>query len=246
MVGYGQLKQDEIVSSIPENTRANPPEHAETTVRQQFESRIRAAYVRAMRRWINTTNSCTNSTWGSKHKPELDGGMASNGRRYTSAWSAIATFLVNSNCLDVESFISANCMSGARPPNPHSLHTKDAMDVYCNHARLAPMQLSSALANQAGTFTVETTKLKQWYPDEPDSELWRRVLLTLDIQLSPLFCYCVAAKEGIPEVCQQFEELAISQYMTQPTAYKSTWSSVLPDALVQYCDALLATISRGE
>lgn len=251
MVDYGQPIRDEVVSlsfnpfQLPPDTLANPPDHEATQARVAFESRIRAAYVRAMRRWINENNPGADSTWGADHNPKYDGGIAPNGRNYRSSWVSIADFLAEHNCFDAEGFIDANCIPGARPPEPAQLITQTAIDTYRSRAANTPKALQSALTSQAGVFRVENLKLRRWYPDTAKQEIWRRVLLTLDVQISPLFCYCLAAREGFSDICQLYEELAISQYMTNPAAYRQAWAAVLPDTLIQHCDALLAEINGG-
>ena len=118
VASYGQRNRDVGVNlysdpfQLPSSARANLPGHATGEVRRVFEQRLRAAYVRAMRRWVNESNAGAVSAWGSKPIPKYDGGLASNGRRYVSAWAALATFLAEHNCLDPEGFIAANCIPG--------------------------------------------------------------------------------------------------------------------------------------
>ena len=123
--------------------------------------------------------------------------------------------------------------------------TEAAFDRYQALSATSTRELRYSLSSQAALFKDENVRMRTWYPHTAQRELWRLILLTIDIQLSPLFCYCLGVKEGFDDVRQQYEELAVSQYMTNPAAYKEAWITVLPEFLVQHCDALLAAIGQG-
>jgi hypothetical protein len=107
---------------------------------------------------------------------------------------------------------------------------------YCEHA---DAQLEEAWQADARTFKLALIDMRQRFPEKAGYHQWHSVLTNGFYTMSPLFKYCIAAAEGIAEVCMHEYEAAVVQFLGDPTGYQRVWKDRIPEAFIRDAERVL-------
>lgn len=107
---------------------------------------------------------------------------------------------------------------------------------YCMHA---DTHLAEDWDAYGLEFEVAVRALRTRFPQKPQKELWHFVLMNKFHMLSPLFKYCIAASEDIPEVVNAVHSAALLQFLGDPKGYIRVWKEKIPLALKEEAEQIL-------
>lgn len=198
--------------------------------------RVRAAYVRTRRRFIQSLKQ-NESNYGEMEMPRWDGGYASDGRHYKPIWPKIAAKLEQRGCTNIERFVAVQFDGDA--PTPNMLLSDDAWEKYLQLDSVVEARIRKQFSVETDVFRSRFLEVGEWYPQLSDRECWLRVLVERHNGLSPLFRYCVAVAEGMPEVADAYHEGALLQLLSDPDGYRQHWGPALPEKIVHEAELAL-------
>ncbi len=180
------------------------------------------------------------------------GSLGKATKRGGAMWIELARRVIHRR-VDPEAFIrrqfvsvSIDTKGGVRPPQPESFLRELAFRNYETGRLLIHRDVQVALVCQRSKFETEVTKLAHAGYALPSEKLWAMVLGNRDIDLSPLFRYCLArsiateAKTAEPgrftDIAKRFHEEAALQYIFAPEAYDAFWKTALPPGYAKDAD----------
>jgi hypothetical protein len=201
-------------------------------------SRIRAAYFRNRRNYFSSINQ-QDSEDGFKHIARYDGGHDdATGKNYnTPVWPSILKFLRANKIDNFEGFITAQFQyipglsSQWQVPKPTVLKNDRALTNYINYSTEALNVFRRALTTQLNIFDGEQlAAIKRTDPNTPylPAHFWLMVLRDTSNELTPLFRYCIGVAQQFGEIINAFEASSLTQFLLDPTSYKTYWDSMLP------------------
>lgn len=212
-----------------------PPDAQPTPYTPAMQARIdlidllKSAYVREKRRWLLF------------HKGrEVDYQLPD---RFENCWGKLAALIEQYNFPPV-AYISAQFAKGGRPPYPSQLYSGQAIERYRLLAADHREHVADRLKSETRVFSVEVTALQMSFPTLPLRNHWCRVLSDTNLQLSPLFRYCVGESVGCHEACAEFGQLALDQYLTAAEAYDEHWATMIPPILRQAAQSALKGVEH--
>ena len=193
----------------------------------------RATYIR------ERTNFATLRPGSSKNKkvraytphPKWDGGEDANGHQHKPYWPKMARFMLEHE-LDPEYCIHMQFGDRKRtddPPFPSHITSVNWLDRYQVES---PEVLISEVKDALQTEKAHCMWAIALIEDDDDAqgpELWREVLFDDTIPMSPLFRYCVAYRDKLHDVANEYEQSAMVQYSLARKAYEEGWKGWIPE-----------------
>lgn len=184
----------------------------------------RAAYIREMRKHLLRLT-------GSDHfnlHPKWDGGLDEKHRRCPDVWLRIAKFMLR-NGLNPVACIEARFREIAKTANrirPDQIALPSKLELYHKVCQVDEKHLAQQLRTEQQLCCAEIEM--SWLFDMHGREAWEYVLLNDNLELSPLFRYCLASSEKLQSVMDRYCQEAVAQYLMSPAGYDSTWTRWLP------------------
>jgi len=228
---------------LPEDATAPvEPVKDENSLQAQLAARLRAAYIRERRRWIRAVTG-KDSKYGSKSMPRWDGGRDDDGACHKSVWLDIARHLLDMKCLSPERFVQAQFVE-KQPPMPPMLKSEAAWKRFTDFNGDATARLKSEFKAECIAFELAQQEATTWFPEYDKKDVWRFVLRDTQSQLSALFRFCVALSEHLGDIAEQFQELALLDYLQDPQGYEQVWGTKIPDSLKEDAKDILSGLER--
>lgn len=206
---------------------------------------VRELYVREVRKFLWQRGDV--SDYGSQPIPQWDGGKDAYGRTHVSLWPHIAKFFVD-NELSPELVIC--CMfreaqlRGAATYPPPSLFIGDlSLAIYKRHR----LQI---ITEKAAEYFSDQERLRTWiwqyklHYKMDDADAMRHALSANRSDLSPLFRYCMARKNGLTDVAEKFKSRALLEYVWNKDLLEE-WSEILPSDIQQDAERVKAELCEG-
>jgi len=209
---------------------------------EKLAKRIRQAYIRERRRHQRAITG-KEGKYGIKAMPRWDGGRDDEGVNRKSIWLDIARHLLDMKCLSPERFVQAQFVE-KRPPQPPMLKSEAAWDRFLRFDSDAEERLKNEFKSECFVFAAQCQSASTWFPDYDKIALWRFVLKDLEVALSALFRFCVAASEDFGDVTAQFHDLALQEYLQDPHGYDCAWGENIPDFLKKEALNILNKLER--
>lgn len=173
-----------------------------------------------------------------------DGGRDSNGRRHRPVWERMAQLFLERG-IDPVLFMQAQVNRGSILP-PAALVGEKAVAKY--HAFIV-----EEAANIRNRLQLETLEARLAYgarsramPDLNSLAVWRGVLHDDSLEISPLWRFCAAVAEGLPDIVQELHDAALDQYLAFTAAYDQHWQCVLPERLKQEAQQIRHAAGVGQ
>jgi len=192
---------------------------------------VRQAYIAARRAWEQRFTAKESSYLPG---PMWDGGEL-HGRRYQPVWPKVVTYLMQRHFDgSIEEYMDVQFRQSGltRPPAPNQVFNDGAWQSYLKRP-IIPDLRRREFKTQGSKAAVEVAMLEDL--DGYDKEqATLRVVLNADLQLSPLFRYCLASSVGTPagdELAQKLFGQALKQFQSDVAGYQEHWASMLPARL---------------
>lgn len=208
----------------PANAVANIPRSEEERQREITIERLKAAYVRERRRWLQANR-------GFEGRDDLN-------PYWDTAWPRAADFVITHGC-DPDTYIHAQFNRG-RFVTPKQLWTPKALEAYRKFVQESEGIIADRLAAETRVFEARLFEYQPFLQGRTKEEQWRFLLNDTTLALTPLFRYCVAASCSFHPIMDQYEEQALYQYLGNRQAYDMHWSAVIPPRLRERARQYLA------
>jgi hypothetical protein len=187
--------------------------------------------------WIEEKRKYAQSQGGNQTKykpgPRLDGGCDSVGRSFKPIWPRLAKFVLDYK-LDPVAFVRSQFESckGRPPVSPQMLTSSMALQRYrhytANNVNIVELQLARDIQIRSARDAIELNK-RLYGPTSLD--VYRDVILDVNVAITALFRYMLAIECNIPELAQRWYEQALKQYMYEQDAYDLVWGPLIPQDL---------------
>lgn len=222
------------------------PEEAAAREAAAMATEDTVRHVAGLVRWIYMSLARSykgDMTYGEQRIPAWDGGKDKWGTERTEIWPRLARHLLELNA-DPLLYMRAQFtyMSRARVPVPTTFFNDEAVAKYHRYCTEWPQSLRSqydlALLSVQGILGPYVTRMGWAYPRALRSVLSNMV----QVIASPLFRYCMAANEGLPDVAAAFHDEALGEYVFQKAAYDEQWGDRIPAELRRDAEEIRATM----
>ena len=158
-------------------------------------------------------------------------------------WEAAVRFFVGHK-LSMDRCLQARfalVRSEAQSVFPNMLALDKYLDLYREACRSLPEEMQQEFANQQercyDRLMITTADLQVERPRADPAELGKvalnRVLLNSQLELSPLFRYCLAYDNGLDWIAEHFYEAAHRQYLLAPRLHREIWGKWIPEVLIK-------------
>jgi len=212
---------------------AGPTKRPETReIRSALTRRIREIYVTHCRRYIEERTGVP-SRYGERAMPKWDGGVAADGKKYTSVWMRLARFVVEHQ-VDPATLIRATFTAwieetdSQNPPTPLMVMRESSLQRARTLRGDLEADAQRQLAIQRESFRIGVIVTADRYSITAD-QATGRILRDTSRELSALFRYCMAVAKGYPDIAELYREDAFRHYAFNADAYDSVWGDVVPD-----------------
>lgn len=224
-VSVPRPKAGQIQTPPPEEAEAKPSAANPT---EQAALRLAGAYRRAVHRRNVQVDGRTSpiATLQDSAKPVF--------------WE-LARWCINNQIANFEGYIAAQfAYSVPRhlddqtigcAPNVSSYKSAQALDRWTIYDRRIVSDLKHEFEANCLEFECRTSEARITFPEYTDRQLWKFVLMNNFIALSPLFQYCIAISEQLPEPAEEYHISALHQFLTDPISYVRAWATAIPFAL---------------
>lgn len=213
-------------------------ERANTLLRRYTEI-VRSTYCELRNRW-HSLHERRETNWGAQVVPKYDGGTGPGGQKYKSVWDRVARFVIQ-NSAEPRRFVQVQfAVRQAKPIEPTELVSPRALELYRYNEKTAFEDILRLFHYQQQRAATEFNKLRpckinhQW----TDADIHRAVLGNTLVQLSALFRYCIAHREGYTSIADRYKDEALVQYLSQPEDYDKIWVGWIPPELTNEAQLL--------
>ncbi len=195
---------------------------------------IRKVWAEERRRFELRTTGVA-SDWGNRHMCRWDGGVANDGKHYNPVWPRIAALCDKYNLVP-DLLVRAMFHNRMQyPPEPSQAVGNEAISRYrlftSASTRLErTADIRSAFGCDKSLSTAEVARQKKYFKRD-EAGAWRITLVTMTVNLSPLFRYCVACNQGWDDIAMQFQSPAMRQYLQNADLYDEVWGEYIPENL---------------
>lgn len=180
-------------------------------------NRVRSSYF-----WFyNHYNNQNEQTYGKDEIEKWDGGKY-KGKLYKPIWYAIVKKLKQYNITNIERFVAAQFVF--RPDKhiyPTHLCSSHAIEFYEKFRDTADRNIYETLRSSTNLFKSLFDEVKS------DPNPTETVLGNLQNDLSPLFRYVIAKKEGLSNIAEAVREMAYAQFRKDPEGYLKIWGPIV-------------------
>jgi len=194
--------------------------------------RLYYAYKREMNRVIG-------EVWRgeSKRIPKYDA-------KHSKPWERMAAQLMAAGISNIEGFVHFQFRFGTSR-QPAQLLARDAITKY--QESLTEIRVGQRLEWRAACDEFELhAQTLSFATKMTVAQIQRRVLTTTVYGFSPLFCYCVAAKNDHADICQSCHDAALKQLLTDYEGYATNWAKYIPaDLLKEAAMTIGASFDEG-
>lgn len=212
----------------------HPPGYEKEQLLEQISNRVRTAYIRCRRASVEQRTR-RRSKYGGSGSLHWD---PAEGSTRKSVWLQIANTLLAGGCLDPEGFVAAQ-FDGMTPTPPMMLQPSASV-IYEKWRDCGELEARGLLVSETLQFTRHVADAQRWYPTDTSSrEIWEYVLYDFENRLTPLFRYCIAVSEDMVGVAEYFVDAALTQYLTKPQIYESSWGERIPAKMRHHVRGLI-------
>lgn len=161
--------------------------------------------------------------------PCWDGGQDKFGKRYTSVWKRIVKF-ASTNSVDPTLLVKATFLNrrGSKIPMPTEVATEQSLQ----QARIYGHSMTEYITQQFEAYRHEAQNrlcLKRLArPTALDSELWRAIITSPELDASALFRYGLANDAGEAELARRLRHSAMMEYIKAPDSFDKVMGTFLP------------------
>jgi hypothetical protein len=182
-----------------------------------------AAYGAQMRRWRT-----------------IQTGQQSN---YTDDWQnpcwlRAVQAMQELGCQSPEQYVLAQ-FSANVPLAPAQLAGQAARAAYAAFKQSCDARSRGQWQSESAVFQSACAEMQANRPHCDARQVWEHVLRSLRVPLSPLFRYCLAVAEDMPETANILRAAALDQYLRDPLGFDKNWAGKIPNDLRVTADALL-------
>lgn len=167
------------------------------------------------------------------------------------AWLDLARHLADCGVTMLELFVEAQFHAlapTARAPEPLQLRTDACLSRYRDYVEGTEADVILELKLQTGLAADRITFL-QLYGDAAKEDSYAIVLLDDDLELSPLFRYCLATSLGgsrFHRIAKRYGPEACCEYCRCRKYYKRHWKRILPVGFDRYARSVYDVILEEE
>lgn len=186
--------------------------------KEKDQSRLVVDRLRSSYFWFyNTYNNYQDYSYGSKEIEKWDGGEW-KGKQHQPIWGKIIHNLNKHKITNIERFVAAQFLYRSdKRIYPTHLLSSQSIDYYYRLNETADRNLSELLRCNLSLFKVLFDEVRH------DKNPTLTVLGNIQNDLSPLFRWIVASREGLSEVVNKIESAAYTQLRKDPEGYLRLW-----------------------
>lgn len=208
---------------------------------------VREEYIRQRRAWLCLDGRNPNFTPGRQWDT---GRTGVGGKRSPPVWVKIAQFLVDNEISDYPAFIRRVFEERGphKPaPQPNHLYGPSALRIWKQSVseRELLIRTKQAWEQQKKSFAMAASKHGRVFPDADEAECLKAAITRDTVALTPLYRYCVAVGEGLPEIAEMYEQDALNQYHLSPTLYDKVWGGWIPEQLRKQSERARVPLPEG-
>lgn len=164
-----------------------------------------------------------------RRNPCWDGGQDKFGKRYTSVWKRIVRFATQQQ-VDPILLVKATFFErrGSKIPMPNEICSEKVLQ----QTKIYSHSLLDYITQQFETYRSEAQNrlcLKRLArPTALDSELWRSIITSPELDASALFRYGLANDAGEAELARRLKHSAMMEYIKAPDSFDKVMGEFLP------------------
>lgn len=201
--------------------------------RESPAERIRRLYCEKRRHWARLHQG-KDEPVGEAPVPAWDGGTDAWGRTYRPVWPRLAELLEREQ-LDPDAFLAAQFVDRRQPPTPAQCAGPEALVRYRQYRTEADAGAADPallLAAQARLLSYRLVLGQARLADGWTAvQLLASILADSSLELSALFRYGIARREGLLDLARRLLPLARQQYRTRRADYDRHWQGFVDDAV---------------
>lgn len=164
--------------------------------------------------------------------PRWDGGRTADGKRHESIWLKIAQ-RVYDHGLDWKVLVLAmfEYHKLSTPPPPNLVFAKQGSQRYFSYQNKNAGDMLLDLRVQVDEFERAYYQARLFFDQTKDAVEY--VLNNKTLGLSALFRYCVAYREGLLTIADDWKADALRMYFGRKNDYDEAWTGCIPEALLE-------------
>lgn len=216
----------------------------------ELAKKIRMLYILERRNFETLTTGCP-SKFGESRKSMVfwDGGVDSRGVKHKNIWLRIARFVL-ANSVSPENLVKALFLYHEHndPPKPNLLLTTKNLELARDLQSRGVEDLKIQYKHETYNAMQKAIELQTIKPDLPESEIWKIVALSSDVELSPLMRYYIAYSTKNYDVAESYFQAALIQYLNNWSQYRDFLGDKLPKQLSEKAKEILTkeTVGSGD
>lgn len=209
---------------------------------------IRELWIIEMREFL-LRHTKRQSNYGERELTRWDGRDDGYGARpCTGLWTDLAKFCVQHelNPKDWVNTLFVSWSGTKRHPTPHDLKNSRTLQYYEERRPFFMTDCRLRLNSQKTMTARRLHELRTSCMGYTDEQAVRRVLLDEHLPLSPLFRFCIAMRQNLHDIANQFFPDALVQYAFDREKYDVIWATLIPGRLKQAAVELYAFIRKAD
>ena len=247
--GVGTLRRHCSRTMMQEPKRRRP----RSQVMKELASQVRTAYIEERRLWEAHKHPET----GEDSRPYVPGPYWDGGKNRLTGkarppyWPRVVKFLVENGIQDFRGYIAAqfaarNVMGPVATPK--NLVGEKALRIWSKWKKgkkERAASISSRFNCQKQILRCALVAQHEDLPDLSPEQIRQDVLLDTDLELSPLFRYCLAVSEGEARIAKLYETAAMAEFLSNDEAYCRVWREWIPEHFKDRAGRMACLVKEG-